>query len=271
MNLTDIELPASLERIDANAFDGCGCLTRIFFRGTQEEWDRIVIDNSGSGNQAFLDAELYIGCNDRVDAIKQKFLTYKNVSVNSSNAENVRTLRELYKTLPQNEKELILADEDAREVYYRLAEELAAYDAGETPPDDPSSGSVTDNTPSGSGSVQPGGSSAAPVQPVQPAEIRDLKAVKISKPKAGKKNVTVKWKKISKANQKKMTGIEIQVATDSGFSNLVKTTTAGKKKTSKKIKGLVSKQTYYVRIRAYRNAADGKHVSAWKSKKVKIK
>ncbi len=271
MNLTDIELPASLERIDANAFDGCGCLTRIFFRGTQEEWDRIVIDNSGSGNQAFLDAELYIGCNDRVDAIKQKFLAYKNVSVNSSNAENVRTLREIYKTLPQNEKELILADEDAREVYYRLAEELAAYDAGETPPDDPSSGSGTDGTPSGSGIVQPGGSSAAPVQPVQPAEIRDLKAVKISKPKAGKKNVTVKWKKISKANQKKMTGIEIQVATDSGFSNLVKTTTAGKKKTSKKIKGLVSKQTYFVRIRAYRNAADGKHVSAWKSKKVKIK
>ncbi|MBR2540181.1 MAG: fibronectin type III domain-containing protein, partial [Mogibacterium sp.] len=92
-----------------------------------------------------------------------------------------------------------------------------------------------------------------------------------SKPKTAKKAVTVKWKKVSKKNQKKITGIEIQVATDSEFTNIIKSTTAGKKKTSKKIKGLKSRRTYWVRIRAYNNAADGKHVSAWKSKKVKIK
>ena len=65
--------------------------------------------------------------------------------------------------------------------------------------------------------------------------------------------------------------IQIQVATDPGFNDIIKTATAGKKKTSKKIKGLTSKQTYYVRIRAYSNLADGKHVSVWKTKKVKIK
>ena len=105
----------------------------------------------------------------------------------------------------------------------------------------------------------------------QPAEIEDLPAVKISKPKAAKKAVTVKWKKVSKKNLKKIGGIEIQVATDSDFTNIVKSTTAGKKKASKKIKGLTSKQIYWVRIRAYNNAADGKHVSAWKSKKFKAK
>ena len=109
------------------------------------------------------------------------------------------------------------------------------------------------------------------VAPVVPAEIQDLPAVKISKPKAAKKAVTVKWKKVSKKNLKKIGGIEIQVATDPDFTNIVKSTTAGKKKASKKIKGLTSKQTYWVRIRAYNNAADGKHVSAWKSKKFKAK
>ena len=70
---------------------------------------------------------------------------------------------------------------------------------------------------------------------------------------------------------KKIQGLEIRVATDKGFTQIVKSTTAGKKKTFKVIKGLKSKATYYVRVRAYRNAADGKHVSAWKTKNVKTK
>ena len=98
-----------------------------------------------------------------------------------------------------------------------------------------------------------------------------LPVVKISKPKAGKKKVTVKWKKVSKKNLKKIQGIEIQVASDPGFNQIVKSTTAGKKKKSKTIKGLAPKTTYWVRIRAYKNASDGKHVSAWKVKKVKVK
>ena len=99
----------------------------------------------------------------------------------------------------------------------------------------------------------------------------DLPVVKLSKPKAGKKKIIVKWKKVSKKNQKKISGIEIQIATDPGFTNIVKTTTASKKKASKTIKGLQTKTRYYVRIRAYNNAADGKHVSVWKFKSAKVK
>ena len=109
------------------------------------------------------------------------------------------------------------------------------------------------------------------VAPTAPVEIIDLPTVKISKPAPAKKSVTIKWKKVNKKNLKKIQGLEIQVATDPEFTNIVKTAISGKKKTSKKIKGLVSKQTYYVRIRAYKNAADGKHVSTWKVKKIKIK
>ena len=104
--------------------------------------------------------------------------------------------------------------------------------------------------------------------PAAPAEIIDLPTVKISKPKAAKKKITVKWKKVSKKDLKKIGGIQIQVATDPDFTNIVKTATAGKKKTSKVIKGLSPKTKYYVRIRAY---AAGDHVSGWKTKSVKVK
>ena len=99
----------------------------------------------------------------------------------------------------------------------------------------------------------------------------DLPNVKILKPKAGKRKMTVKWKKVSKKNQKKINGIEIQIATDPGFTDIVKTASGSKKKTSKVIKGLKPKTKYYVRIRAYKNAADGKHVSYWKYKSIKVK
>ena len=101
--------------------------------------------------------------------------------------------------------------------------------------------------------------------------IIDLPTVKISKPSAGKKKVTVKWKKVNKKNLKKIERLEIQVATDPHFTNIVKTADVSKKKTSKTIKGLTSKHTYYVQIRAYKNAADGRHVSQWRAKRVKTK
>lgn len=99
-------------------------------------------------------------------------------------------------------------------------------------------------------------------------EITDLAAVKIVKPKAGKKSVTVKWKKVSKKNLKKIKGIEIRCV-GPGIDKVV---TAGKKASSKKIKGLKSKQTYKVQVRAYNIANGVKHVSKWsKAKRVKVK
>ncbi|MBE6039964.1 MAG: carbohydrate-binding domain-containing protein [Clostridiales bacterium] len=112
--------------------------------------------------------------------------------------------------------------------------------------------------------VPPAPNPPAPsVVPAAPVEIQDLPAVKISKPAKGKKAVTVKWKKISKKklkkSKKRIDGIEIQVS-GPGVDKVV---TAGKKKTSKKIKGLLPKQKYICRVRAY-NYTDGvKHVSAW--------
>ena len=96
----------------------------------------------------------------------------------------------------------------------------------------------------------------------------DLPNVSISKPAAAKKKITVKWKKPSKKNLKKIQGIEIRV-TGPDYDKIF---TAGKKKTSKKIGGLTSKKKYKVSVRAYRYIDGVKHVSKWSgAKTVKTK
>lgn len=100
-----------------------------------------------------------------------------------------------------------------------------------------------------------------------PAEIVDLPAVKISKPKAAKKKITVKWKKVSKKNLKKISKIQIQYSTSKNFSKNVKTKYASAKKTSYKIKSLKKGKRYYVRIRAYKKTNGVVHVSKWSAKR----
>ena len=100
-----------------------------------------------------------------------------------------------------------------------------------------------------------------------------LPKVKIAKPKAAKKTITVKWKKLSKKQLKTGTQkIEVWVCPNNGFGSadtVIKTT--GKKKASLKVKGL-AKGTYYVKVRAIKNSGGTKLVGPWsKAKKVKVK
>lgn len=95
-----------------------------------------------------------------------------------------------------------------------------------------------------------------------------LISLKALKPRTAKKSIIARWKKISKKNQKKIKGIEIQVAKDPDFTDMVKRVRTGKKASSKKIKGLSRKTTYYVRVRAYKGGQKG----VWSSvKSVKTK
>ena len=98
--------------------------------------------------------------------------------------------------------------------------------------------------------------------------IVDLPGVTIKKPGRAKKSVTVKWKKVSKKNRKKIGGIEIQYSTNRNFTESAsKVLTAGKSRTSKKITNRPRKTRYYVRVRAYKWINGKKHVSAWSSVK----
>lgn len=94
-----------------------------------------------------------------------------------------------------------------------------------------------------------------------------LKTVKILKPKAAKKSATIKWKKVTKKNLKKIKKIEIQYSTDKNFKKGVKKKYVSAMKTSYKVKGLKKGKKYYVRIRAYTKKNGVVHVSKWSSKK----
>ena len=135
----------------------------------------------------------------------------------------------------------------------------SAIEGDVVPPEDPVD---PQPTPEPQPIPSPSGGQGGAVTPAV-QEIVDLPAVKISKPKAAKKKVTVKWKKVSKKNQKKIQGIEIRVM----GPDYNKTFTAGKKKTSKKIKGLAKKTKYYVQVRTYTKSGGTTFYSKWSAKK----
>ena len=99
------------------------------------------------------------------------------------------------------------------------------------------------------------------------------KKTTLSGVKAGKKKMTVKWKKQSK----QVTGYQVQYSVNKKFKKGVKTSTIKKyKTTSASIGKLKAKKKYYVRVRTYKTVKiNGKSIklySDWsKAKAVKIK
>lgn len=101
-------------------------------------------------------------------------------------------------------------------------------------------------------------------------------SAKVSKPKtpvlkavkAGKKKMTVNWKKVNS-----ITGYQVQYATNKGMTQNRKTVTVAKASaTGRSITKLKSKKIYYVRVRAYKKVKGKTYYSKWSSiKKVKVK
>ena len=102
---------------------------------------------------------------------------------------------------------------------------------------------------------------------------KKLPKVSISKPAALKKGLTVKWKKLSKKNQKKVDKIEIWICPNKKFTardTII--TTAKKNAKSLKVKKLKARTTYYVKVRTIKTVKGVKTVSSWsKPKKIKTK
>ena len=95
-----------------------------------------------------------------------------------------------------------------------------------------------------------------------------IKRVSLAGVKAGKKKVTVRWKKISTAS-----GYQVQTAFNKKFTKGKKSCLIKKGKTTKKtISGLKGKKVYYVRVRGYCLYQGQKIYGKWsKVKKVKVK
>ena len=69
-------------------------------------------------------------------------------------------------------------------------------------------------------------------------------------------------------SKSRITGCQIQVATNKKFTKNKKTVTVkGYKKTSKTIKKLKAKKKYYVQVRTYKKVGKVKYYSSWSKTK----
>ena len=92
------------------------------------------------------------------------------------------------------------------------------------------------------------------------------KSTKLSKVSAGKKTLTVRWKK----QTRQTSGYQIQYTTDKHFKKGKKTITVkGSHITIRRIYGLKSRKTYNVRVRTYKIVNGKKYCSAWSEIKMK--
>ena len=100
------------------------------------------------------------------------------------------------------------------------------------------------------------------------------KGTPITKLKKGKKMITVKWKKqAAKMSASRITGYQIQLATNKKFTKGKKTVTVKSyKKVSKKVPKLKAKKKYFVRVRTFKTVSGVKYYSPWsKVKAVKAR
>ncbi len=96
---------------------------------------------------------------------------------------------------------------------------------------------------------------------VSPKKVASLKA------SAGKKKMSVSWKKTSKVS-----GYQIVYAQNSKFTKGMKAVNVNYKTSKKTISKLTSKKTYYVKVRAYKMVGKSKIYGSYSSaKKVKVR
>ncbi|MBO5995145.1 MAG: fibronectin type III domain-containing protein [Firmicutes bacterium] len=96
----------------------------------------------------------------------------------------------------------------------------------------------------------------------------------IKTPAAVTKGLTAKWAKMStKMSKERITGYQVQVATNKAFTKNKKSVkVAGYSKVSKKFTGLKAKTTYYVRVRTYKKIGRTTYYSPWSAvKNIKTK
>ena len=133
---------------------------------------------------------------------------------------------------------------------------------------------ATSATPEPKAETPKADADSKPVEPTADSgDIIDptLPKIKLSKPKAAKKSVTVKWKKLKKNLLKKVKGIEVAYSLKRNFKNS-SSKSVGNKKAKVKIKKLLSGKKYFIRIRTYAIRSGQKYVSKWSAvKKVKVK
>ena len=239
-NLVNVTIPNSVTDIGAHAFYSCDNLKNIYYKGSQEEWNKINIRDN---NKNLTNATIYynfIACTQNNHNYFGDWTVVKEATCTTSGLKQRTCSYDGY-------TETIVIPATGHNFGNNSANCLVC---GTTNPN------YVAPTPT-------------PTQPTQTCKtVAKPKSAKIKKVKAAKKAIAVKWKKVSAVK-----GYQIQVATDKKFKKNKKTVTVKKQKTTKvTVKKLKAKKKYYVRIRTYKTVKGKKLYSSWsKVKTVKTK
>ena len=253
-SLTSVTIGNSVTDIGYAAFSGCDNLKNIYYKGSQEEWNKINIRDN---NNNLTNATIYynfIACTQNNHNYFGDWTVVKEATCTTSGLKQRTCSYDGY-------TETIVIPATGHNFGNNSANCLVCGTANPnyvapTPAPSPAPTPAPTPTPT-------------PTQPTQTSKpVAKPKSAKIKKVKAAKKAIAVEWKKVSGVK-----GYQIQVATDKKFKKNKKTVTVKKQKTTKvTVKKLKAKKKYYVRIRTYKTV-NGKQVySSWsKVKTVKTK
>ncbi|MBR4020057.1 MAG: leucine-rich repeat protein, partial [Firmicutes bacterium] len=304
-NLESINLPQDLVSVDRYAFDGCNALKYVFFKGTKEQWEGMIIkeDNDPLKNaaahfnaigHAYKETVVPPTCTEQGytvytctcgDTYKDKFT---NVAGHNYSKTFTIDKQATMKANGSKSRHCTACDAttDKKTIYkastVKLSTTKYVYNGKTKSPSiviKDSKGNTISNAnykvtkPSGRKNV--GKYTYKITFKNEYSRSKSLyltinpKAPTIKTPAAAKKAMTVKWSKVSS----QATGYEIMYATNSKFTKGKKTVkVTSYKTTSKKISKLTSKKIYYVKIRTYKTVKGVKYYSAWsKVKSVKVK
>ena len=273
--LESATLPNTIKTIAEGGFRYCTSLKDIYFGGTEAEWKNVSIDNHGHGNQTLLNVNIHYNssaCSHDYKCIKTVAATYsaegyKQYKCSKCSATYETTIAKLKRTNLSKAKVTGISDKtytgkaltQSIKVKLGSATLKSGTDYKITYKNNKSIGTAS-VTITGTGKYSGTITKTFKINP----KTASLKTVKSAK----KAQLNVAWSKDSKVS-----GYQILLATNSKFTKGKKTVTIkGYKTTSKTIKSLKSKKTYYVKIRSYKTVSGKKVYGAFsKVKKVKIK
>ena len=235
-NLVNVTIPNTLTNIGAHAFYICDNLKNVYYKGSQEEWNKLNIRDN---NKDLKNATIYcnfVACTENNHNYFGDWTVAKEATCTVSGLKQRTCSYDGY-------TETVKIPATGHNFANNSAKCLVCGEAN------PNYVAPTQSAPS-----------AKPVSKPKSAAIKKLKSAK--------KAIAIEWKKVSGVN-----GYEIQVATDKKFKKNKKTVTVKKQKTTKvTVKKLKAKKKYYVRIRTYKTVKGKKVYSSWsKVKTVKTK
>ena len=279
--LTTVILPDSLTRIADRAFDGCTNIEEVYYAGTQKQWVDISIS---AGNEALLrNLKFNQSCQYQHTAKK---VDAKPATLSKDGCKSYYACSACGKLFTNRActNETTKAQRIVPAVAkIRLSETSYTYDGKTKRPsvgvyDAKGNKLVKDThyTVSYSSGRKAVGEYKVTIKGKGEYSFTKTLTFKINPPKTGISSLTAKAKSfVAKWSKKtsQVAGYQLQYSTTPDFSSGVETITIkDNTATSKTVKGLKAKKTYYVRIRTYKKVDSKNFYSDWSSvKTVKTK